>query len=64
MMGTDLADEYVQVAAAFGYDLDTMERISLDGIEASFAPAEQKAALRERFEAEFVALRDELISVG
>ena len=64
MMGTDLADEYVQVAAAFGYDLDTMERISLDGIEASFAPAEQKAALRERFEAEFVALREELAAAG
>ena len=64
MMGTDLADEYVQVAAAFGYDLDSMERISLDGIEASFAPAEQKAALRERFEAEFVALREELTAVG
>ena len=60
MMGTDLADEYVQIAAAFGFDLDTMTRISLDGIDASFAPDEQKAALRARFTAEIADLRAEL----
>ena len=32
MMAMDLADEYVDVAAAFDFDLDAMEQISLDGV--------------------------------
>ena len=59
MMSFDVADEYVAVAAAFGYSLEEMEAISLDGIEASWAPDDEKAALRSRFEAEFDQLRAE-----
>jgi hypothetical protein len=36
-----------------------MEAISLDGIEASWAPEEEKRALRDRFTAEFDELRVE-----
>ena len=36
-----------------------MEAISLDGIEACWAPDDEKAALRDRFGAEFDALRTE-----
>lgn len=59
MMRADLADEYVAVAAAYGYPLEEMEQISLDGIEASWLPDDGKAALRARFVAEFDALRAE-----
>ena len=59
MMVWDLADEYVAVADAFGYDFTTMEDLSLDAIAASWAPDDEQRALRERFLAEFAALRDE-----
>ncbi len=57
MMGTDIADDYEAVSAAFGYDLETMEQLSLDGIDAWWAPDDEKAALRHRFAAEFDDLR-------
>ncbi len=57
MMGFDIADEYVAVARAYGYSLEDMEAISLDGIDASWAPADEKAALRRRFLLEFDGLR-------
>ena len=59
MMGFDIADEYAAVHAAFGYDLETMEALSLGAIDASFAPAGEQASLRRRFEREFDALRAE-----
>ena len=59
MMRFDIADEYVAVAQAFDYSLDDMETISLAGIEASWAPDDEKSALRHRFVAEFDALRQE-----
>jgi adenosine deaminase len=59
MMRFDVADEYVAVAEAFDYDLEDMEEISLAGIESCWAPADEKAALRERFEREFEDLRAE-----
>ncbi len=59
MMGTDLADEYIDVSAAMGLGLEQMEQIALDGITASFAPDDERVALRARFESEFSALRAE-----
>jgi adenosine deaminase len=59
MMRFDIADEYVAVARAFDYSLEDMEAISLAGIDASWAPADEKAALRTRFAGEFAALRSE-----
>lgn len=59
MMRFDIADEYVAVADAFGYGLDDMEAISRAGIEACWAPEDEKGALRSRFEREFAELRAE-----
>ena len=59
MMRFDIADEYAAVAEAFGYSLEDMEAIALDGIEASWAPNDEKTALRRRFESEFDELRSE-----
>jgi len=57
MMQFDLGDEYAAVQAGYGYDLRDMEAISLAGIDASWAPAEEKRALKARFVEEFDSLR-------
>jgi adenosine deaminase len=59
MMGSDVADDYAAVHEAFGWDLEAMEQLSLDGIEACWAPDDEKAALRARFYEEFDELRVE-----
>jgi adenosine deaminase len=59
MMRFDLADEYAAVAGAFGCSLEEMEQISLDGIEASWAPLDEKTTMRTAFLAEFDDLRRE-----
>ena len=59
MMRFDIADEYVAVARAFDYSLEDMEDLSLTAIDASFAPDDEKQALRDRFRREFDELRVE-----
>ncbi len=59
MMRFDLADEYVAVADAYDYPLEVMEDLSLAGIAASWAPDDEKVALRGRFVREFDELRSE-----
>ena len=59
MMRFDLADEYVAVARAFDYTLEDMEDVCLAGIDASWAPDDEKSALRSRFLGEFDELRAE-----
>jgi adenosine deaminase len=56
MSGTTIADDYEQVAEAFGYDLPTMAQIALDGIEACWAPDDEKRALDDRFRREVTVL--------
>jgi len=57
MMRFDLADEYIAVARAFGWGLETMEQLALDGITAGWAPDDERRALRQRFVEEFDELR-------
>jgi adenosine deaminase len=59
MMGSDIADDYQAVQEAFGWDLETMEQLGFDAIEASWAPDQEKAALRQAFAVEYDALRAE-----
>jgi adenosine deaminase len=59
MMRSTIADDYAAVHEAFGWDLEAMEQLSLDGITACWAPDDEKAALRARFEADFATLRAE-----
>lgn len=47
----DIGLEYRNVAAAFGWSWDQMVDIALDGVEACWLPADEKAALRARTEA-------------
>jgi adenosine deaminase len=58
MMGTTICDDYQAVTDRFAYDADTIEDIALDAIEASWAPADEQAALRDRFVGEMAALRE------
>jgi adenosine deaminase len=57
MMGTTICDDYEAVTDRFGYDADTIEDITLDAISASWAPADEQAALRQRFVTEMADLR-------
>jgi adenosine deaminase len=59
MMGTTICDDYEAIADRFDYDLDTMEDLALGAIAASWAPADEQAALRTRFRAEMDALREQ-----
>ena len=58
MMGTTICDDYEAVTDRFAYDADTIEDIALDAIGASWAPADEQAARRDRFATEMAALRE------
>jgi adenosine deaminase len=60
MSATTIADDFEQVADAFGYDLETMAQIALNGIEASWAPPDERHALEARFRAEIAQLLAEV----
>lgn len=57
MTGTSVADDYAAVADAFGWTVAEMEQLSLDAIEASWAPEDERRALTTRFRREFDDLR-------
>lgn len=57
MFAIDLADEYGNVADAFGMTLADLEALSLAGVEACWADDDTKAALRREFVADFDRLR-------
>ncbi|HZQ58757.1 MAG TPA: adenosine deaminase [Acidimicrobiales bacterium] len=59
MMGTDVRDDYEAVWRAFGWDLEAMEQLGFDAIDASWAPPDEKAALRASFAEEHARLRRE-----
>lgn len=56
MTATTIADDYEHVAAGFGYDLATMVGFAYASIDASWAPDDEKRALRARFAEEIAAL--------
>jgi adenosine deaminase len=60
LFGADLNQEYAVLVDHFGFDADELERVSLNGLRASFLPAVDKAQLEAEFRAEFARLREEL----
>lgn len=58
LMQFDLADEFAAVRDAFGYGLDDFEEITYTAIEASWAPDDEKQALRERVATAYQAAGD------
>lgn len=59
MFGIDLADEYHNVAEAFGLSLVELEDLSLAGVEACWADDSTKSEMHREFLLEFERLRDE-----
>jgi len=57
MFGTDLNHEYEVLVDHFGFDADDLERISLNGLRASFLPQVDKDRLEAEFRAQFARLR-------
>jgi adenosine deaminase len=61
MFSTTLNDEYVQIAENFGFGIETMERLTLNAVNAALAPEAERNTLRAAFRSEFVRLREEMI---
>jgi aminodeoxyfutalosine deaminase len=53
MFGTDMNNEYLQLSRNMGFTLDELFRISLNSVETSFLPPEEKGRMRRRFEREY-----------
>ncbi|MBI3243847.1 MAG: adenosine deaminase [Chloroflexi bacterium] len=52
MFNTTLTDEWLAATEAFGWGLDVIEKLSLNAVRATLLPADEKAKLEKRFEAE------------
>jgi adenosine deaminase len=50
MFNTSLNQEYLVLAQQLGFTLDDLKRVSLNGIEASFLPDEEKERMKAQFE--------------
>jgi adenosine deaminase len=48
------------LARHWGYDVDGIQRIALNAVDAAFLPKEEKAQMRIEFVEEFARLREEL----
>jgi aminodeoxyfutalosine deaminase len=60
MFDTDLNHEYGVLVDHFGFGVDELEQVSLNGLHASFLSAAEKERLEARFRTEFGQLREEL----
>lgn len=61
MFNTTLTDEYLRIAESFNFDVETIERLALNGVRASLLPTAQRATMEAEFVAAFAQLRrDEL----
>jgi adenosine deaminase len=56
---TTLTDELRLAAAAFDFGADDLTAVMLDSVDATFLPEDARRALRQQFEAEIAALREE-----
>ncbi|MFH1254769.1 MAG: adenosine deaminase [bacterium] len=60
LFNTNLNNEYKILVDHFGFDVNDLEQISLNGLHASFLPDDQKQKLNKSFRIEFANLRKEL----
>lgn len=59
MFNTTLTDEYLVLARVLAFDADAIERLVLNGVRAALLDSAERAALEQRFRAEFARLRAE-----
>jgi adenosine deaminase len=60
LFGTDLSHEYEVLVDRFGFSADELERVSLNGLHASFLPEPDKTQLETEFLTQFAQLRGEI----
>jgi aminodeoxyfutalosine deaminase len=60
MFGTDLNHEYEVLVDHFSFNADELERVSLNGLRASFLPQSDKGRLEADFRDQFARLRADL----
>lgn len=60
MFNTTLTDEYLAIAKTFGFDMAMIEKLVLNGVQASLQPRPAQSAMAEQFRVEFAHLRAEL----
>jgi aminodeoxyfutalosine deaminase len=64
LFGTDLNQEHAVLVEHFGFGADELERVSLNGLRASFLPEVDKARLESEFRAEFERLREAIAQLS
>ena len=57
MFNTTLTDEYLKIADAFGFGVESIEQLVLNAVRASLLPEPARIEMEERFRREFAALR-------
>jgi len=60
MFNTTLTNEFIQLQKQFGWDANILERLSLNAVQASLLPAEQKQVMLETFQTEFKKLHTQI----
>lgn len=56
MFNTTLTDEYLKIAEAFGFNVETIEQLALNAVRASLLPEPARTETGERFRREFAEL--------
>jgi len=58
MFNTTLTNEFMVCAETFDWDIDRLQQLTLNALNATFLSDEQKLTLRQDFEAQFASLRE------
>lgn len=58
LFNTTLTNEYIKIAATFGFDRAQIEELVLSGVRASLLPDKDRLAMEREFKRQFKALRD------
>ncbi len=61
MFNTTLTDEYLKIVEAFDFDLETIERLAMNAVNASLLPRSRREVMARECGEEFLRLREELI---
>ena len=60
MFNTTLTNEYIKIAEAFDFDIDTIKKLVLNGLNASLFPLNKKKEMNKEFERQFEKLEREI----
>ncbi len=59
LFSTTLTDEYLNIAAIFGFDRAQIQQLVINGVRASLLPEEKRKAMEQEFKRQFVMLQDQ-----